>query len=135
MTLYPTPASEVGSWWAAVEPWIGRALNRARALETTADVRKALDERRRQLWVILEQGQVAGCVVSEIYETSAGLTCAMPIAAGHDRNIEPVLDQIEAWARAEGCVRLEGNGRMGWVKRLRAFGWRPATVMIEKDLR
>jgi len=42
------------------------------------------------------------------------------------------LENIEAWAKAEGCSEIEMSGRLGWRKRLP--GWAVREVMMTKEL-
>jgi hypothetical protein len=52
----------------------------------------------------------------------------------HMKESLPVLDAIESWAKSEGCTRLQGDGRKGWVKALQNIGWRPVSVQVEKGI-
>lgn len=134
-TLLPVPSPEVGAKWHLAEPWVRSAVNEG-ALSTTAEDWKASClARKAQLWLICAP-EIVGCGITEIYETAKGLTCGVPILAAADfADLEALFDTVESWARAEGCVRLEGFGRQGWVRALKTVGWRPIATVIEKDLR
>ena len=132
--LVPTPAPLVPSRWAEVEPYVARALVKGASLSSVEAFKASCEDRTRQLWVIREDGATTGCIITEVYDTAKGLTCALPVAAGMDRHIDPGIACIEAWARAEGCVRMEFSGRPGWQRRMKAAGWTPLTVTLEKEL-
>jgi len=48
--------------------------------------------------------------------------------------IEPVLSTIEKFAEAHGCDTLEGPGRPGWGRVLKAYGWEPKYTVYRKEL-
>lgn len=88
-----------------------------------------------QLWVIKDGEQVTGAIVTEIYPTAAGLTCALPVVGGvMGDGVMEAMSRIESWAREQGCVRLRGEGRAGWERALKPYGWSKKTTVIEKQL-
>jgi hypothetical protein len=112
------------------------AVEEGALVETVESYKARCLDRSAQLWLIRDHDQVSGAAITEVYDTIKGLTCAVPVVAAvsMEEAIVPVLDAIERWARAEGCVRLEGFGRQGWVRALKPYGWRPLSVVIEKDI-
>lgn len=117
------------------EPWVARAVEEGALISTVADYKAKCLSRDAQLWMIVEGNRAVGCGVTEVYDTPKGLTCAVPVLAADDfAFLEALFETLEAWARAEGCVRLEGYGRFGWVRALKAAGWRPIAAVIEKDI-
>lgn len=110
-------ASDTASWTA--DDWLGRVLNG-----------------HAQLWLIVIGSDVRGVFITEIYDTAVGKTCALPIVAGEKLGTGAlcVLSTIEAWAKEQACTRLQGDGREGWVRALKALGWRPVSVQIEKRI-
>lgn len=96
-----------------------------------AAIRAKIASRDMQLWGVRIDGRTVGAVVTEVY----GETCAMPYVAG-ERIAEwlHLLSVIEAWAKANGCTRLEGNGRAGWERMLKRQGWRVVQVTVAKEL-
>ena len=133
--LIPVISTDVVSWWALAEPWVRSAVDEFALLETAESYKARCVERTAQLWLITDGHHTVGCGITEIYDTPKGLTCAVPVAAAVSmEHIGPALEEIEAWAKAEGCVRLQGYGRLGWVRALKPHGWRPRAVEIEKDI-
>lgn len=134
--LLPVPAPEVEAKWHFAEPWVRSAVDEYALLETVESYKARCLDRSAQLWLIVDQDQVVGCGITEIYGTPKGLTCAVPVlaAVSMGAHLVPLMDTVEAWARAEGCVRLQGYGRLGWVRALKPHGWRPRAVEIEKDI-
>lgn len=52
-------------------------------------------------------------------------------------NLEDVMamsDRIDDFARSEGCVEFTMDGRFGWSKVLKKYGWQVAGVIMSKEL-
>lgn len=117
------------------EHWVRRAVEEGARIETVESYKARCLDRSAQLWLIDDQAQVVGAGITEIYDTPKGMTCGVPILAATEFAVlEALFDTVEQWARAEGCVRLEGFGRQGWVRALKTAGWRPIATVIEKDI-
>ena len=136
IALRPVPAPVPDETWRLVQGWIARALAECAAIETLADVKGSIQDRRRQLWLVDCHGMTTGVVVTETYATARGETCGVPYAAGHAMAIviDAVLETIEAWARSEGCTRVEAIGRPGWTRTLKSHGWEPRLVHMAKEI-
>lgn len=134
--LVPVPAPEIEANWHFAEPWVRSAVDEYALLETAESYKARCVDRSAQLWLIRDHDQIIGAGITEIYDTPKGLTCAVPVlaAVSFDDVLKPLFDEVEQWARAEGCVRLQGYGRLGWVRALKPYGWRPRAVEIEKDI-
>lgn len=133
--LDPIPAERVAANWHFAEPWVRSAVEEGALSTTVADWREKCLSQHAQLWLIRDQEQVVGCGITEIFETSKGQTCGIPILAATDFGVlDALFETVEQWARCEGCVRLEGFGRQGWVRALKYVGWRPIATVIEKDI-
>lgn len=134
--LLPVPSPEVEDKWHLAEPWVRSAVDEYALLETADTYKARCLDRSAQLWLIVDHEQVIGAGITEVYGTPAGLTCAVPVlaAASFEDVLMPLFETVEQWAKGEGCVRLQGYGRLGWVRALKPYGWRPRAVEIEKDI-
>ncbi len=85
------------------------------------------------LWIVWD-GTVRAIVATELYLDVSGMKCCtIRFATGRDASgWAHHLDEIEAWARTEGCGRLDMIARKGWAKHLPAY--RMSHVFLEKDL-
>lgn len=135
VSLHPVRAETLAVYWPLAERWVRDAVRAGATVETVEDYRAMCEARTAQLWTIVEDGQFIGCGITEIYDTAKGLTCAVPIlACDRFEALEALFDVLERWAKEQGCVRLEGYGRHGWVRALKPAGWRVVAVCIEKDI-
>lgn len=135
-TLRPVPAPIPDETWRLVKGWLARALAECAAIETISEVKRSIEDRRRQLWLVDSGLLITGVVVTETYPTARGETCGVPYAAGRGMAlvIDEVLKQIETWARSEGCTRVEAIGRPGWTRTLKSHGWAPRLVHMAKEI-
>lgn len=135
VSLHPVRAEALGAYWPLAERWVRDAVRAGATIETVEDYRARCAARTAQLWTIVEDGQFIGCGITEIYDTSKGQTCGIPIlSCDRFEALAALFDVLEQWAKAEGCVRLEGYGRQGWCRALKAKGWRVVAACIEKDI-
>ncbi len=86
-----------------------------------------------QLWIVWD-GSVRAIVGTELYRDVSGMKCCMiRFATGREAaGWTHLLSQIEAWARDEGCARMDMIARKGWAKHLPEY--RMSHVFLEKDL-
>ncbi len=131
--LIPVQQENLGMFWPEVRGWVSQAADVTK-VKTADDWLDDIDRKKAQLWVISRDGHAVGAIVTEVYETAAGLTVGLPIAAGEMCDVETTLATIEAWAKEVGAVRLEGCGRPGWERALAPLGWSKIATTIEKVL-
>lgn len=133
--LIPVPAPRVGLVWPYLVGFVDDAVMATASVQSVERIREKIDARDMQLWAIRVDGKTAGAVVTEIYDTAAGKTCGVPYLGGVGMNDWlHLLDQIEAWAKANGCVRSESVCRPGWERVLKRFGWEKITITVAKAL-
>ncbi|WP_072389518.1 hypothetical protein [Hyphomicrobium sp. CS1BSMeth3] len=129
-------AENLDLYWPHIRGWIHEALVTNANAHTAADIYREIRDRKMQLWAIWARNdRPTGVLITEVYETAAGRTCAIPIVGAEmmEQSL-PVLKIIEKWAREQGCVRLRGEGRAGWERALKPLGWRKITTQVEKRL-
>jgi hypothetical protein len=85
------------------------------------------------LWLVWD-GSVRAVLATELYFDVGGMKrCRIPFCTGEGaRQWVHLLGQIEAWARDEGCRRLDMIARKGWAKHLPDY--RMTHVVLEKEL-
>lgn len=132
--LLGVPSSDLWYFWPQVEPMITAAVAESANRWTTLEVLERLLARDMQLWVVIADKNLVGVVVTEIYPTAAGKTCALPIVGGEILPHLELLGVIKAWADEAGCVRLEGMGRPGWERAVKKLGWRKIMTVYEARL-
>lgn len=129
------PTDELNTVWGVAEPWVLAAVEASPASEPMDKLEAMCLEGSADLWLIRDAAGVVGAIITEVVETTKGLTCHFLAASGSFTDDGDMsLGTIERWARGKGCVRLELTGRLGWLRRLERRGWREAATIHQKDI-
>ena len=107
--------------WRDVGPMLARAV---RHTPDKPDVLARLRAGSAQLWAIVEHGRPIAAIVTEI-TVVPDRWCRLWLVAGARVAawVHALLDRVEAWARACGCIGLWASGREGWARLARRMGW------------
>jgi hypothetical protein len=92
----------------------------------------SLNDGLATLWVAID-GAVKMALVTELIDAPQGRECFLRLIGGHDRGEWlPFLANVIEWAKAQGCVALEGTMRPGWERVLP--DWKKTAVVLRKDI-
>lgn len=85
------------------------------------------------LWLVWT-GEVKAVLATELYFDVGGMKrCRIPFCTGSGaKQWVHLLAEIEAWARAEGCKKLDVIARKGWARQLPDY--KMTHVLLEKAL-
>ena len=92
-----------------------------------ADVLDLVISGHAQLWA--NEG-AAG--VTQLVPTPIANICRYWLGGGEMDALKALDEPIEAWAREQGCTRIEIQGRRGWERALR--GYRHRGVVLTREL-
>ena len=69
-----------------------------------------------------------------LISSEAGRGCIIAVCGGSDmKRWLPLIEQIEAYAKHEGCKRVRIYGRKGWLRVL--DGYDEKHIIMDKELR
>lgn len=123
-----TTAADLAAEWTRLAPHLERALVYGGGTHTVADVLDAVARGAMQFW----PGE-RSVLVTEVV-TYPRLTAVRVFAGGGDkRELVEMERAVEAWARSIGANRLEGFGRLGWLRALRRLAY-TTRVFMWRDL-
>jgi len=112
--LVPVSAHEVGAVWTRVQAMIAAATAESSGRYTPVDVRRALFDRRMQLWCAMADGNVKAVCVTEILDYPSTRAASVVLLTGHERaEWLQHLEGLKHWAKAEGCALFEAWARPG----------------------
>ena len=137
MRIVFIPAADAEPVWPLVEGWIARVCERDGKYRPD-DVLARCRDGRAQLWVAWDADAPKPCaraaIVTQVQRFPRRTEAEIWLVGGEDRKrwVCPVLETLEAWARAQGCVAIEAVGRPGWRDDLP--GWRRDLVIYRKEL-
>lgn len=88
----------------------------ARGRMQISDVLQACYTGKSQLWMVsTEEGEVLAAAVTEIVAYPRRRVCSLFLLGGCEMDRWTYLiDELEAWAKEQGCHVLEIQGRKGW---------------------
>lgn len=113
-------------------------VERSRGSFTPQGISEKLYTQDWQLWVIWEGGEsnykILAAFATELHrEMGGGLVCSMPFATGeHSEKWVHLLEEVETWARRQGCTKMKMSTRPGWARRLGDY--KKTHIILEKDL-
>jgi hypothetical protein len=129
--------ARVAEMWPHVEGLIGKATRHGDY--DTDVIRRDLLSGLSLLWISWDEAKhrIVACATTTLIKTRRGLVCLLTACAGE--NILEWYDKgmaiIEAYAKAEGCIAVRVNGRLGWRRWLRQRGvWTEPYVTLEKRM-
>lgn len=111
-------------------PWLAPALARG----DQPDLSKA------GLWAEVAAGRAMlwpgedGALVTECLATPAGRLLHCWLGGGELSTLANLRPGVEAWGRAMGCEFASIDGRRGWDRVFRPFGYRPVGTELRKQL-
>ncbi len=86
-----------------------------------------------QLWTVRTGDHLIGLAITELRNYPQQRRCRYLLLAGHDfEGWQHLQQDIENWARANGCAAMEMCGRRGWERKLR--GWRATHVEMSREI-
>lgn len=117
MRLFALTAAESQLYWDDYSHHLER-LEHERGGRTAKQIKDAAGKEMMQVWGLQDADEVHGIAVTEIIETASGRVCCICAACGTVRKPmqERLLDEIGKWAAEIGCVKVEIQGRKGWLR-------------------
>jgi hypothetical protein len=128
------PREAFNDVWPYVQLRLMNMADRSRGEMTIRTIAYRIGTGHWQLWLVTEGKEVAGCVITEIGAADSGMKiCTVKACIGEDATRWlHLLSEIEEWARANGCQRINAWARRGWAKRLPHYEM--THVLLERDL-
>lgn len=131
-TLACVDPAQVERFWPLAERFIASAYKHNHQ-SVPDELLTELRERRKLLWLAVDDNMLIGAIVTGIYDTIGGRTLKMLECGGESMPRWLHLHrEIEDYAKAEGCGRVLIEGRLGWARKLE--GYRPVGIVLEKRI-
>jgi len=118
--------------WPHVSPLLKAACCRTK-LNAFADIEADILSGRSLLWIAWNGRTVESAAATILINSEIGKVCIITVCGGSDmKRWLPLIEQIEAYARREGCKRMRIYGRKGWLHVL--DGFEEKHVIMDKEL-
>ena len=122
----------VNEVWPHVASLLKAACYRTK-LNAFADIEADILGGRSLLWVAWNGRTVESAVATILINSEIGKVCVITVCGGSDmKRWLPLIDQIESYARDEGCTRVRIYGRKGWLHVLN--GYEEKHIIMDKGL-
>lgn len=125
MTLILIHPADYDEVWPLAKTLLEPALTGAFKIE---EVKQRLDEGRCQLWMY----QKKFALITKLAKTAMVITMA-----GGDGVLQAMPSQLpllEWYARHNGKEEVIVNGRSGWIRAMRPFGYHQTAVLLRRTL-
>ena len=118
--------------WPHVSALLKAACYRTR-LNAFADIEADILAGRSLLWIAWNGSRVESAAATILINSEIGKVCIITACGGSDmKRWLPLIDQIETYARDEGCRRVRIYGRKGWLHVLE--GYEERHIIMDKEL-
>lgn len=104
--------------WSVVAPKLEKALEYGGGTHTLDDVLAAVERGHMQIW----PGKHS-VLITELHQYPQMKAVRVFAGAGDLGELLEMEKAVAEWGKAEGCKRIEGYGRLGWQRALRAKGY------------
>ena len=116
-------------------PILQRAVDDADGRWTSEQLLADVESGRVLVWMVPHGTKIVGVFTTRVVE-SAVRWCLVEDCAGDDLAswILEALRALETWAREIGAAQIVLEGRRGWERVLRPYGFNPTRTVCVKDL-
>jgi len=125
---------ELGSVWDLIEPFMFEVIDGCNGRHTMESLISEIMNRELALWAVVGASGPRALVGTQILVASSGLrslTIRFTVGKGLRAWIG-LLDDLEDYARSQGCTRVQTYSRKGWAKHMPDY--KLTHILLEKDL-
>jgi len=132
------PYEYVDDVWPHVKAFIGWGVRLQPKLFSLESVRQELDSRVLALWIMIddETGKPVAAATTRIIKYPKCSSVMIDWLGGKRMNewLPQFSAMMDRYAKDNGCTRIEGAGRKGWLRALAPYGYRQNVPMYVKEL-
>jgi len=121
---------------AQVIPYLQESERWTRGRSTVDDILHFVFSGRMQLWVVLDDDQIYGHLITEVKQYPKCKMFLVQYCAMQPHIMSLIEDKMqelaERYAKEAGCAGIEFVGRPGWSKSMKKYGYDVQSVMFQK---
>jgi hypothetical protein len=130
------PHDHVLDIWPEVAEMLDKA---ARTTDGRFDKLSILDElidNTIELWVVFDGKVPVAALTTRVSPYVKYKALSIDWVGGSRMRdwLDNAMDTLKQYAKDQGCRKLEGRGRSGWIRTLRKYGWKPDYTALELEL-
>jgi hypothetical protein len=124
--------------WPVIKDFVDRSTEYSGERTESDDIKKDVESGKTFLWVAHDENHdTHGFVTGQFIDYPGMKVLALQFTGGRKLKswASDMWNTLESFARDNGCSKIEGAGRIGWLRFMKQFGCSPAFYIYEKDLR
>lgn len=130
------PADKIAVVWPDVKPLVQRGLMHSVGEYSVEDIYMMIAVGRMQLWVVSEDIELRGIIITELLPYPREYICQVVIVAGDEIDRwDHHLNAVEEWALELGATSMRAYGRLGWKPRAKEHEYEMTYCVYSKSLR
>ena len=116
-------------------PVLQRAIDHADGRWSIEQVLSDVSACRVHVWMVSRETKLVGVFTTRVVDGPARWVL-LDCCAGDDLAgwIGAALAAVESWARGVGAAQIVAEGRLGWQKAMRPYGYAPTLITCVKHL-
>lgn len=123
---------QVHEFWPHVSPLLQAACRRT-GLNAFVDIEADILSGRSLLWLAWNGQAIEAAAATILINSEVGKVCIITVCGGSEmRRWLRLIEEIENFARDEGCTRVRIFGRKGWLRVL--DGYEAKHIIMDKEL-
>lgn len=132
--LEPIPPDMLQEVFPLIHKHLANAIGNSKGRWTFRSVLDKVNSRDWELLAVVDGAEIKAVLAVNIYNIASGARCCeIPFCVGDaSKSWVHLIAEVEAYARRNGCIRMELSARKGWAKRLPDY--RIDHVFLEKEL-
>ena len=122
--------------WKNAAHLIRLSQKRIESYEGMADIYDNLASGSQQLWLVTVEDKLKAALTTVVEKHPRKRILRVLHIGGFDMAIwfEDVLKTLKVVATSTGCKAIQGDGRLGWVKKVPQYGFKEVTRSYEMEL-
>jgi hypothetical protein len=138
MHIKQVPSQYVSLVWPVIKAFVDKSAKYSGDRTESEDIRQDCENGTVFLWVAHDDNHdTHGFVTGQFLDYPGMKVLALQFTGGRRLRewSSDMWNTLESFARDNGCSKIEGAGRIGWLRFMKQFGCTPAFYIYEKDLR
>ena len=128
--------SNLDDAWKSAARMVRLSQKRIEGYEGMADIYDNLANGSQQLWLVKVEDKLKAAMTTVVEQHPRKRILRVLHIGGFDMAIwfEDVLKTLKVAANSAGCKAIQGDGRLGWVKKVPQYGFKEVTRSYEMEL-
>ena len=135
MQISLIPVEHINKVWPDIKGFVEQAASYSGGRTEEPDILQDVLSGRSQLWIAFED-KVHGFVTSQFMNYPRMRVLGLQFTGGTNLSLwdSDMWHVLESWARDSQCKKIEGVGRIGWLRHMKKFGCEPAFYTYDKEI-